>query len=166
MNQCPVTADLIQNRTFNYIIEGNLTIGHVNVHSCLLITFITFQYQPIRLQYSWLSVEQSAECRLIYASLGISNLIEDNSNVNMPYNYIMSKRKLASHWLQYWDLLPNLYQWISLCCYLSIEKIAHPEIQITLDDWDTNNWYDRRVHNCSAGTFGAIQGMMGYFYTS
>ena len=71
----------------------------------------------------------------------------------------MSKRKLASHWLQYWDLLPNLYQWISLCCYLSIENIAHPEIQITPDDWDTNNWYDRRVHNCSAGTFGAIQGI-------
>ena len=30
-------------------------IGHVNVQNCLLIIF---QYQPITLQYSWLSVEQ------------------------------------------------------------------------------------------------------------
>ena len=30
-------------------------IGHVNVQSCLLINF---QYKPISLQYSWLSVEQ------------------------------------------------------------------------------------------------------------
>ena len=57
---------------------------HVNVQSCLLILF---QYQPISLLYSWLSVEQPFRCRLsvLYASLWISNTIEDNSNNNTPY---------------------------------------------------------------------------------
>ena len=45
--------------------------------------------QPISLQYSWLSVEQPIRFQLsvVYTSLGIgiSNTIEDNSNVNMPY---------------------------------------------------------------------------------
>ena len=65
-------------------ISGKILIGHVNVQSCHLIIF---QYQPIRLQFSWLSVEQPTRFRLsvVYASLGIFNLIEDISNVNMPY---------------------------------------------------------------------------------
>ena len=58
-------------------------IRHVSVQSCLLIIF---QYQPISLQYPWLSVEQPIrfQLSLVYASLGISNTIEDNCNVNMP----------------------------------------------------------------------------------
>ena len=45
--------------------------------------------QPISLQYSWRSVEQPIRFQLsvVYTSLGIgiSNTIEDNSSVNMPY---------------------------------------------------------------------------------
>ena len=39
------------------------------------------------MQYSWLSVEQPIRLRpsVVYASLGISDTIEDNSYVNMPY---------------------------------------------------------------------------------
>ena len=47
-------------------------MGHVNAHSCLLINF---QYIPISLPYSSLSVEQPiklTECYII-VSLGISN---------------------------------------------------------------------------------------------
>ena len=59
-------------------------IGHVNVQSCLLIIF---KHRPISLQSSWLSAEQPIRFRLsvVYAALGISNTIEANSNVNMPY---------------------------------------------------------------------------------
>ena len=58
-------------------------ISYVNLQSCLLIIF---QYQPICMQYSWLSVEQPVRFRLsiVYASLGISNTKEDARNVNMP----------------------------------------------------------------------------------
>ena len=60
------------------------TKGHLNVQSCLRIIF---QHQPISLQCSWLSVEPPIRFWLsfVYASLGISNTIEDNSNFNMPY---------------------------------------------------------------------------------
>ena len=59
-------------------------IGYVNVQIRLLIIF---QYQPISLQYSLQSVEQPITFRLsvVYTSSGISNIIEDNSNINMPY---------------------------------------------------------------------------------
>ena len=52
-------------------------IGHVNV----------FKYQPISLQFSCQSVEQTIRFSLgvVYVSLGISITIEDNSNVYMPY---------------------------------------------------------------------------------
>ena len=58
-------------------------IGHVNVQSCLLI----FLYQPINLQYSLLIVVQPIRIRLsvVYASWGISNTVEDNSDINIPY---------------------------------------------------------------------------------
>ena len=72
---------------------GEVNIAHDNVQSCPLIIF---QYQPISLQYSSLSVEQPIRLQLsvIYASLGISNTIKD-SNVNMPLwylGYIMHNR--------------------------------------------------------------------------
>ena len=68
-----------------------LVIWHVNVQS-----FIIFQYQPIGLQYSVLSVEHPIRFRLrvVYASLGISNTIGDNSNVNMPYCNVISHNNL------------------------------------------------------------------------
>ena len=52
-------------------------IGHVDVQSCLLIIF---QYQPITLQYSWLSVEQPIRFSLT-ASLRISNTIEASTEL-------------------------------------------------------------------------------------
>ena len=66
----------------------DLGIAQVNVQSFLLTNF---QYQPISLQFSWLSVEQPIRFRLsvVYTctSLRISNTIEDNSNVDMPSWY-------------------------------------------------------------------------------
>ena len=61
-------------------------VGPGNVQSCLLIFF---QYQPISLQYSLRSVEQSIRFRtsVVYASLGISNTIEDNSLLFIFYYY-------------------------------------------------------------------------------
>ena len=58
--------------------------------ACLLNIF---QYQPITLRYTWLSVEQPIGFPLIdvYASSGISNKWEDNSNVNMPDYSVNSK---------------------------------------------------------------------------
>ena len=58
--------------TSNYI---SFLLGHIIVQSCLLIIF---QYQPISLQYSWLSVEQPFRFRLsdVYVSLRISNTVE------------------------------------------------------------------------------------------
>ena len=66
------------------VVGGLKLIGHINAQSFLLIIF---QFQPISLQYSRLSVEQPIRFRLsvVFASLGISKTIEDNSNVNMPY---------------------------------------------------------------------------------
>ena len=65
-------------------VGGLKLIGHVKAQRVLLIIF---QFQPISLQYSRLSVEQPIRFRLsvVFASLGISKTIEDNSNVNMPY---------------------------------------------------------------------------------
>ena len=79
--------------------------GHVNVQSCLLIIF---WYQLVSLQYSWLSVEQPIRFWLgvEYASLGISNTIEDNSNVNMPYcGFIHFSRRAINdhHYVSIWD---------------------------------------------------------------
>ena len=44
-----------------------------------------FQYPPISLQYSWLCIEQRSRIQnsaAYYASVGISNTAEDNSNVD------------------------------------------------------------------------------------
>ena len=52
--------------------------------SCLLI--IIFQYQLTCMQYSYLSVVQPIifQLRVVYASLGISNTVEDNSKIECP----------------------------------------------------------------------------------
>ena len=88
------------------ITHWRIIIGHVNVQSCLLIIF---QYQPISLQYSWLSVEQPIRVvYVVYASLGISDTMVDNSNVNMPY----------------WDKLASDNEQLSfLCLNLSQSKL-------------------------------------------
>ena len=78
-------AELKWNQTEQHPARGFLhSTGRVNAQSCLLINF---QYQPISLQFSWLSVEQPIKFRLSveYASLGIFYTIEDNSTDNMPY---------------------------------------------------------------------------------
>ena len=47
-----------------------------------------FQYQPIDMQYLGLNVEQPIKLWLsvVLASLGISNTLDDNSNINTPIN--------------------------------------------------------------------------------
>ena len=66
--------------------------GHINVQSCHLIIF---QYQPISLQYSWLIVEQPIRFQLgvVYAQLGISNTIEDNSKAKMRYGIELKRNE-------------------------------------------------------------------------
>ena len=60
--------------------QSMIVIGYVYVQSCLLIVF---QYRAISSNYQ---LEQPIRFRLsvVYASLGISNTIKDNSNDNMP----------------------------------------------------------------------------------
>ena len=64
-------------------------VEHVNVQSCLLILY---QYQPMSLQYSWLSVEQPIRFRLsvVYATLGISNTMEDDPLLQVIIVIILS----------------------------------------------------------------------------
>ena len=74
---------------------GSMAIGHVFVHSCL---FVIFQDQPISFQYSGLSVKQPIRFRLrvVYASLGISNTEEDNSNVIKTHHRLIDLLMTAS----------------------------------------------------------------------
>ena len=67
-----------------YIDTIYTNIGLVNVQSCV---FIIFQYQPISLQHSLLTVEKPIIFWLsvVQASNGIFNKWEDNSNVNMSH---------------------------------------------------------------------------------
>ena len=61
-----------------------------------------FQYEPISLQYSWLSAEQPIRFGLgvVYVSLGIPNIIEDNSDVNMTYYYPWETQNIVSEVFQ------------------------------------------------------------------